>query len=157
MKFRNVSMDKQFTVNSEQTWDEFMLWSRAYFDQHKWVTFLKPRIGKDRTVLQNDFSFEAYTRIGKQLYGGDTQHARCECKLNIGCVILSEEDAEFREFYKTALARLDYGSKIRAMKIVPVTSLMTRPQFIRYMDTIQRDYADKGVYFGDLFEERKRA
>ena len=151
----NENRDKQFTVNSEETWFEFVPWARAFYDEHKWVTFLKPRIGKDRTVLQNDFSFEAYTRIGKQLYGGDTQHARCECKLNIGCIILSEESAEFKEFFDSAIAPLDYGSKLKAMKIVPVTSLMTRPQFNRYMKTIERDYTEKGVDFQTLFEDKK--
>ena len=152
----NENRDKQFTINSEESWNDFIPWARAFYDEHRWVTFLKPRIGKDRTVLQNDFSFEAYTRIGKQLYGGDTQHARCECKLNIGCIILCEpgEDEEFRVFYQTVLAPLDYGSRLMAMKITPVTSRMTRPQFARYMKTIERDYSEKGVGFGDLFAEK---
>jgi len=151
----NENRDKQFTVNGEESWNEFIPWARAFYDEHRWVTFLKPRIGKDRTVLQNDFSFEAYTRIGKQLYGGDTQHARCECKLNIGCIILSEEDSEFKAFFNTAIAPLNYDDKVKAMKIVPVTSLMTRPQFNRYMKTIDRDYTEKGVWFDDLFNDKK--
>ena len=150
----SVNIDKQFTVNSEEGWQQFLEWARAFYEEHKYVTFAKPRIGKDRTVLQNDFSFEAYDRIAKQLYGGDIEHARFECKLNIGCPILSGNDEEFRHLFHFAIAPLPYCDRLKAMKYLPVTRLMTRKQFKEYTRMIDRTYSSKGVHFGDLFDEK---
>lgn len=42
-----------FTVNSEEKWEFFIPWARRFFDEHKYVTWAKPRIGPDRSIDQN--------------------------------------------------------------------------------------------------------
>lgn len=59
--------------------------------------------------------------------------------------ILRAEDEEFRTFYDGALKGLSYEQKREAMKFVPVTSLMTKPQLSKYLEAMQNDFIGRGV------------
>lgn len=142
-------MGEKFRVNSDSTLSNCQKWLAEKLKQHgQMIVTLKP--GKDRSLDQNDMTFELYTRIGKTLYGGDVEYARRECKLHYGVPILREEDAKFRESYDRALKPLSYERKLEVMQWFPVTSLMGVKQCQRYIDKIQDAYTQKGVDFSEL-------
>ena len=66
----------------------------------------------DRSLNQNDMSFEIYKRIAQQLYGGDVSHARAECKLRHGIPILRTEKPAFRAAYDKHIKPLCYEDKL---------------------------------------------
>lgn len=142
-------MGEKFRVNSEFTLSNCQNWLAEKLKQHGQMTVtLKP--GKDRSLDQNDMCFELYTRIGKTLYGGDTEHARRECKLHIGVPILRSEDEAFRESYDRVLKPLSYADKLELMQWFPVSSLMSVKQCQQFIDRIMDVYAQKGVDVRDL-------
>lgn len=105
---------------------------------------------KPRSVPQNRLIYLAYERIGKTLYGNDEQHARRECKLTIGCRILLRDSEEFKASYDRVIRAFDYETKLAAMDLISVSSLMSVKQGKEYIDRIINSYTLKGVYFADL-------
>ena len=59
--------------------------------------------------------------------------------------ILRAEDSEFRETYDSAIKGLTYEQKLRVMRILPVTSLMTKPQLSKYLEEVQKDFDKRNV------------
>lgn len=105
---------------------------------------------KPRSVPQNKLIYLAYDRIGKTLYGGDEMLARRECKLTIGCRILLRDSEEFKASYDRVIRAFDYETKLSAMDLISVSSLMSIKQGKEYIDRIINGYTLKGVYFADL-------
>lgn len=146
-------VENKFIVNSLESVGEYQQHVFDLWEQHKYLVFYPPQIGKDRTLDQNDMSFELYTRIGKQLYGGDDKHARAECKLEIGVPLARQHDPIFREVYDKHIKPFDYGTKLAIMNILPVTSRLSKRVFREYIDKVFDTYAAKGVDFGDLVKQ----
>ena len=103
-----------------------------------------------RNLGQNDLSFELYNRIGKAIYGGDSDLARRECKLRIGVPLLREHDPEFRELYDQVIKGHDYETKLKIMSYLPVTSRMSKKIFTQYANKVIDTYAAQGVDLGDF-------
>jgi hypothetical protein len=149
-------MPEQFLVNSSTSLHGFFVHCERLFKEHRVIRFTW-RIGKDRSLDQNRMCFEIYVRVGRALYGGDTAHARAECKLTIGVPILREEDEKFRESYDKIIKPVAYQDKLALMEWFPVTRLMTVKQCQRYIDTTFDTYTLKGVDFGGLLNDRQTA
>jgi hypothetical protein len=115
-------------------------------DYHKYK-FLRLTVkeGTGRSVDQNALSHAWYNEIATQI--ADTpESVKCECKLRFGVPILRAEDADFREMYDTGILRsLSYEQKLKAMRYIPVTSNMSKPQLSRYLEHVQMSYAQQGV------------
>lgn len=141
---------KKSVINSAESLASYKSKLDAWFNEHKYLIMHQPQFGMDRTLDQNAMSFELYTRIGKTLYGGDTKHARYECKLHYGVPILREHDPDFHQIYDTVIKPHDYGTKLKIMEYLPVTSLMSKKQFSEFVDKILNVYSEKGVDFTDL-------
>lgn len=109
--------------------------------------------GVDRTFKQNKLFFLLYSKIGERLYGGDADLARAECKLTIGVPIMREVP-EFAEVYDKIIRPHDYETKLDMIKYIQVSSLMTRPQGIKYINQIFDVYANKGVGWGDMIDDQ---
>lgn len=105
---------------------------------------------KPRSIPQNKLIYLAYDRISKTLYGGDELHARRECKLTIGCRILLRDSEEFKASYDRVIRGFDYETKLLAMDLIGVSSIMSVRQSKEYIDRIINGYTLKGVYFADL-------
>lgn len=143
---------KKTIINSWESLDRYKNQLNSWFMEHKYLVMHQPQFGKSRTVDQNSMSFELYTRIGKALYGGDTKHARYECKLQYGVPILREHDPEFQKLYDEVVRHHEYGTKLKIMGYLPVTSLMGKKAFSEYVDRVINVYSEKGVDFTDLTE-----
>lgn len=105
---------------------------------------------KPRSIPQNNLIYLVYERIGKTLYGNDELLARRECKLTIGCRILLRDSEEFKAVYDKVIRAHDYETKLEAMDLISVSSIMSKKQCKEYLDRIINGYTLKGCYFADL-------
>ena len=105
---------------------------------------------KPRTIPQNKLIYLAYKRIGDTLYGGDELHARRECKLCIGCRILYCESESFVHTFDKVIRPLPHETRLEAMDLISVSSIMTKKQATQYIDNVLNQYTLRGVYFADL-------
>jgi len=104
--------------------------------------------GKHRTYAQNKLQRKWMQEISEQL--GDTrpEEIRGYCKLTIGVPILREENEAFRERYDAVVKPLPYEQKIAIMMEpldMPITRLMTTKQKTRYLDEVQKHFAERGI------------
>ena len=100
-----------------------------------------------RTIDQNALSHALYEQLARELPEYDAKGWKRMCKLHYGVPILRADDEHFREFYDSALKRLDYERKIAAMEYVPVTSIMSKGQLSRYIADMARSFAvERGVH-----------
>lgn len=131
-----------WTINSESALQTFIGDMRDLFRSHKFVK-VSAKVGKDRSLSQNAIGHCWYEQIARELREDDALGVKCYCKLTIGVPILRAEDEAFRSFYDGALKGLSYEQKLEAMKFVPVTSIMTKPQESRYLESVQAAYANR--------------
>lgn len=134
----------QTVINSEASLRKHQREIEQEFHQHKFLR-VNVKAGIGRSLDQNAISHAWYNEIAIQT--ADTpENVKCECKLRFGVPILRAEDADFREMYDNSILRnLTYEQKLKAMRFIPVTSSMTKPQLSRYLEHIQQSYAQQGV------------
>ena len=134
-----------WTVNSESALQAFIGDMRDLFKQHKFVK-VSAKIGKARSLDQNAISHCWYEQLARELKEDDALGWKSYCKLHHGVPILRAEDEQFREFYdRTLRVTLTYDQKLDAMKFLPVTSLMTKPQLSKYLEAVRDDFIKRGV------------
>jgi len=131
-----------WTINSESSLQSFIGDIRESFRAHKFLK-VSAKTGKARSLDQNAISHVWYEQLARELKEDDALGHKCFCKLHYGVPILRAEDEEFRLFYDAALLGLTYEQKIEAMKFVPVTSNMTKPQLSKYLEAMQNGFSDK--------------
>ena len=134
-----------WTVNSESALQAFIGDMRDLFKQHKFVK-VSAKIGKARSLDQNAISHCWYEQLARELKEDDALGWKSYCKLHHGVPILRAEDEQFRDFYdRTIRVTLSYEQKLDAMKFLPVTSLMTKPQLSKYLEAVRDDFMKRGV------------
>lgn len=135
----------ELIVNSEIALQSAIGELRESFRSHKFLR-VNVKTGKARSLDQNAISHAWYQQMAREDRQDDELGHKAYCKLHHGVPILRSDDAEFRAFYDSALKGLSYEQKIGAMKYLPVTSLMTKPQLSKYLEAVQADYRVRGVY-----------
>jgi hypothetical protein len=98
-----------------------------------------------RSIPQNNHSHTWYEQMAKELPEDDALGWKCYCKLHHGVPILRAENEQFREAYDGTIKGMTYEQKLEVMKILPVTSLMTKPQLSKYLEVVQADFLRRGV------------
>lgn len=134
----------EWTVNSEMSLQAFIGDVRELFSAQKFVK-ISAKAGKARSLDQNAIGHAWYEQLARELREDSALGWKCYCKLHHGVPILRAEDEEFRTFYDGSIKRLTYEQKIEAMKFVPVTSIMTKPQKSAYLEAVQKDFMARGV------------
>ncbi|MDP4546506.1 hypothetical protein [Marinobacter sp. MDS2] len=134
----------EIVINSEPSLRKALRDVEAEYREHKFLR-LRTKAGVGRSLDQNAISHAWYNDIALQI--ADTpENVKCECKLRFGVPILRAEDPDFREMYDNSILRnLTYEQKLKAMRYMPVTSNMTKPQLSRYLQHVQASYAQQGV------------
>lgn len=102
---------------------------------------------RDRSLAQNNLSFMWYGQAADQLKDETAEEKRAYCKLHFGIPIL-REDANYKAKYDLILKPRTYAEKIAMMMYpfdLPVTSLMNVKQFTRYLEDVERHFAQQGV------------
>lgn len=141
-------------INSEASLRKAVRELENDYREYKFIRLSKKK-GMNRSIPQNSIAHAWYNDIATQT--ADTpENVKCECKLRFGVPILRAEDPDFREMYDASILRsLSYEQKLRAMRYIPITSNMTKPQLSRYLEHIQMSYAQQGVVV--TFEKEERA
>lgn len=106
-----------------------------------WLTI--SLVDEARSLKQNRLSFSWY-KVRGDATGHGKEYERSLCKLLYGIPIL-QRDEKFASFYQVALSDLSYENKMLAMEYVPVTSLMSIPQFAEYLSTVDEQSASIGI------------
>lgn len=132
-------------VNSDVALQSAIGELREQYRAHRFLR-LNVKTGKARSLDQNAISHAWYQQMAREDRQEDEIGHKCYCKLHHGVPILRAEDAEFRAFYDGALKGLTYEQKVAAMKYLPVTSMMTKPQLSKYLEAVQADYRARGLY-----------
>lgn len=131
-------------INSAESLQRAIGDLRDLWNQHKFLR-LNVKAGKDRSLPQNAITHVWYGQIARELREDDALGWKCYCKLHHGVPILRAENEEFRETYDGAIKGLGYEQKLQIMRILPVTSLMTKEQLSKYAEAVQADFAQRGV------------
>lgn len=131
-------------INSAESLQRAIGDLRDLWNQHKFLR-VNIKAGKDRSLPQNAITHVWYGQIARELRDDDTLGWKCYCKLHHGVPILRAENEEFRETYDGAIKGLSYEQKLKIMRILPVTSLMTKEQLSKYAEQVQVDFAQRGV------------
>lgn len=105
--------------------------------------------GRDRSLDQNRLQFLWAREVAEQRGDTTADEVRREWKLHHGVPILREASEAFRKVYDTAIKPLPYELKLLAMHFIPVTSEMTVPQMVQYLDTVQRESLQAGFQLTD--------
>lgn len=130
-------------INSAEGLSKFIGDLRETWNTHKFVR-VTVKTGKDRSLDYNALSHCWYQQVADELREDDAAGVKAFCKLHFAVPIMRAEDEDFREFYDGGMKRaLTYEQKLKAMRFVPVTSLMTQDQFGRYAQEVRDHYAGK--------------
>jgi len=107
--------------------------------------------GEKRTNPQNKTIHGWYGEIARHLGDTPAEKVRAECKLQFGVPILRRDDAEFRDWYDSAIRWMEYEQKREMfLHLDPqVTSKMTVKQLSEYMETMMRHFSEAGVILTD--------
>jgi hypothetical protein len=103
------------------------------------------RQGRDRSLDQNELMWMWATEAHRQRGDVTPDEVQQEWKLHHGVPILREEEAKFREVYDEALKGQPYPVKLKAMRFLPITSIMSVKQMTRFLDAVQRECAEQGI------------
>lgn len=115
------------------------------------------RQGRDRSLDQNELQWVWATEAARQRGDMTSEEVQCEWKLHHGVPILREEEPSFREIYDEALKGQPYPVKLKAMRYLPITSIMSVKQMTRFLDTVQRECAEQGIRLTDPDPMRRAA
>lgn len=146
-------------VNSAERLQAILGDIREQWGKHHYLR-VTIKTGKDRSLDQNAISHAWYEQIARELREDSPEGVKEECKLRFGVPIMRADDEDFREMYDVAIkGHLSYEQKLKAMRFLPVTSLMTVSQLSRYLVDMQNHFATRGVLleFPDDAQPRRRA
>ena len=146
-------------VNSAERLQAILGDIREQWGKHHYLR-VTIKTGKDRSLDQNAISHAWYEQIARELREDSAEGVKEECKLRFGVPIMRADDEDFREMYDVAIkGHLSYEQKLRAMRFLPVTSLMTVQQLSRYLVDMQNHFATRGVLleFPEDAQPRRRA
>lgn len=131
-------------INSDTSLQSFIGEVREMYRQHRYIK-ATTKTGKVRSIDQNSISHAWYEQLARELREDDALGWKCYCKLHHGIPILRSEDDEFREAYDATIKGMSYEQKLIAMRMLPVTSLMTKVQLSKYLEAMQADFLRKNV------------
>lgn len=131
-------------INSDYTLQFVLGELREMYCTHRYVK-VSAKTGKARSLDQNAISHAWYEQLARELREDDALGHKCYCKLHHGVPILRAEDEEFREAYDATIKGMTYEQKLQVMRLLPVTSLMTKEQLSKYLEAMQADFAKRGV------------
>ena len=107
-----------------------------------WVCDIHP---PKRTLSQNALIHKWFGEIATQT-NESVDEVKLDCKGYQGVPMLLAEDQEFAEFYEKFRAMYpDAEQRRKALKWVPVTSIMTTSQLGRFADAVFREYSQQGI------------
>lgn len=147
-------MSETWKVTDARTLTGFIARATKVAEENEEVTF-SWRVGRNMSEDQRKMTFELYSRIGHQLYGGDIDQARAECKLHHGVPIMRRDNVDYNHKYMQVIIGLDYDIKLSLMLPpleFPVTSCMGIRQCREYIDLVIKKYTELGCDFSMILD-----
>jgi Fe-S cluster assembly scaffold protein SufB len=143
----NLDLPKSFRLVNQNVKRDMIAFSvNLPTDQDMPIKVTFEMEGKKRSLDQNAISHAWYEQLAKQLKEDNALGWKCYCKLHHGIPILRAEDEKFRDTYDEVIKPLAYEKKLEAMKILPVTSMMTTKQLSQYLEDVRNSMmAERGV------------
>ena len=133
-----------WTINSDLTLQRAIGDMRDLYASHRYLK-VSAKTGVARSGSQNNISHKWYAQLAMELREDDATGWKCYCKLHHGVPILRTEDPAFKEFYDTAIIGLGYEDKLKTMRFVPVTSIMSKTQLTKYLESVRDDFYARGT------------
>ena len=133
-----------FVINSDNSLQSVLGELREMYRAHRYVK-INAKTGKARSLDQNAISHAWYEQLARELREEDALGWKSYCKLHHGVPLLRSEDEEFRTAYDSTIKGMSYEQKLKVMSLLPVTSLMTKPQLSKYLEAVQADFYSRGV------------
>ncbi len=129
----------KIVINSDSSYTRAI---NDLYDLYQEQKYLKVSVtvGKDRSLEQNAISHTWYSEVSDKLKEHTPGEVKSLCKLHRGLPILRGEDEHFNEVCCKVIDPLPYEDKLKAMEILPVTSLMTIKQMSKYLEAVQANY-----------------
>lgn len=131
-----------------------------FIENHKLPLTLRIEAVGKRTARQNRLNRQWMIDIAEHL-GDQPEYWRGYCKLHFGIAILKAEDADFAKEYDEVVKPLPYEMKLKLMQEpfdFGVTRRMTVKQQTAYLDSVHRDFSERGVALtdpGDLLHQMR--
>jgi hypothetical protein len=138
-------------VNSSHTRSVCIGEINKAYNEHKFIT-VRIDSRKSRSLNQNALLHTWCTQVAVEEKEYTDNGVKCLCKLHIFLPILRGEDEEFNAVCESVIDPLPYESKVKAMEILPVTSLMKTKQLARGLEAMQAHYIGRVEL---LFPEQK--
>lgn len=123
-----------------------------FIEQHELPFTVSISKGGKRSLRQNSLQRLWLNEIAEQLQGQTAEEWRGFSKLHFGVPILRAEDEEFCAVYDKVIRPLPYEQKLLLMQVpidLPVTSRMNVHQKHRYLEAMQKYFAEQGVVLSD--------
>lgn len=100
-----------------------------------------------RSLPQNSLWAVWYSQIERWSDGNQTkEEVKCFCKLHFGIELLRNQDAGFKKLYDSKIKRgFEYEEKLELMKLIPVTSQLSKDNGQKYQSAMQKYYSEKGL------------
>ena len=97
--------------------------------------------GRLRSYDQNRLQFLWAAEVAAHSGDVTAREVQLEWKMRFAAPILIEEDMKFAALWARADRVLNYAEKMEWVEFVPISSLLTKKGFARYLDDILRYYA----------------
>lgn len=104
-----------------------------------------------RTSAQNRLVHRWFADIARAMVGQSEAEIKAECNLIYGRPILARDDPEWEAAFGYIFDSLSYPAKLKAVRVldVPFTRRMKVKQLSEYMEQMQKDYREQGIYLTD--------
>lgn len=133
-----------WTINSALSLQRAIGDIRDLYASHRYLK-VSAKTGVARSGAQNNISHRWYAQLAMELREDDALGWKCYCKLHHGVPILRTEVPAFKEFYDTAILGLGYEDQLKTMRFVPVTSIMSKTQLTKYLESVRDDFYATGT------------
>ena len=119
--------------------------ARAFVDGRTGTVDLERVSAVKRRSMDQNRLYWAWCGDIARSQGWDAEYAHCYNKWHYGLAILARKHPEYRDTMMQMLRRLEYETRLKAMKLVACTSEFTVEMMTEYLDTVQRHWAAEGV------------
>lgn len=104
-----------------------------------------------RTAAQNRALHLWLAEIAQALGDTTPEEVKASCNLTYGRPILARDDPEWNSAFSYIFDSLNHASKLKAIRVfdIPFTRRMNVEQLYEYMEQLQRDYREQGIYLTD--------
>ena len=137
-------MNKKLAVYNEASLNEAISELRQAHQENRFLR-LTIRSNRGRSLVDNAHSWVWYREISDFLGDLTVEEAHCLCKLEYGVPILMGNNPDFAAFYIQTMERIPYEDRLKAIKYLSITSVMTDDEMGEYLRDIKRAFSQQGL------------